>query len=446
VLTLPLLLLSLAGQHAEAWSVLVLGGSGFRGHYTSELLLRSGHNVTVLSRGKNYWGVLAKLKGFGASHWACNRTIDVDPAAGLQPETSGLALCKELVNGTASFDAVVDFSSRTPAELKQAVKLLQGRAGLYVFISNHGVYDVSKNATHGEPTLFEADAVRPGREISPLDRFKLKEKNPKGNDFLESEEELLKQYNSGGFPFTVLRTANVFGPKENTIRYWLLHLWVRAHLPLRLPMHLDETMLETPISMTYTPDIAQAVHRVIAKGSGDICCPEHVHGEAFNLACEEAPNQRTLYNYVAEPMGLNYVETVEMAHNKSIVLYPEIVRGPLNTEKALEALRWAPTDLQKATRSVARFYDRVMLDTGRHKWERETMYSKCKNMLSEDGPKFVSWIRAYYDERRKTELYDELDDEDEDEIVLARPVPEKRSAKKTQRRRRSSRGKEKSDL
>merc|ERR1712194_438485 len=192
-----------------------------------------------------------------------------------------------------------------------------------------------------------------------------------------------------------------------------------------MPMHVDVDLLETPISLSYTPDIAQAVHRVIAKGLGEMCCAEDVEGQAFNLACEEAPVQRSLYNYIAEPMGLNYVETTEMPHNKSIVLYPEIVRGSMSTTKALEKLRWAPTDLQKAVRSVARFYDRVMLDESKFKWERGIMYKKSKKMLGPDGPQFVSWIQAYYAERRKTELYDELDDEDEDEIVLARPPPEK---------------------
>merc|ERR1719343_1343720 len=135
--------------------------------------------------------------------------------------------------------------------------------------------------------------------------------------------------------------------------------------------------------MTYTPDIAQAVWRGIAKGFGEVCCSEHVEAQVFNLACEEAPNQQKLYNYVAEPMGLNYVETTEMSRNKSIVLYPEIVRGPLNIAKALEVLRWAPTDLTKAVRSVARFYDRVMLDESKHRWERDVMYSKMKRMLGE---------------------------------------------------------------
>lgn len=419
-------------RSAGAWSVLVLGGTGFRGHFTTERLVREGHDVTVLSRGTNYWGILERL-GTSVTHWKCNRTLARDYGGAPQPETSGLAECSPLAKREAPFDAVVDFSSRSLEELRQATKLLKGRAAVYVFISTHAVYEVSKNASHGEAFLLESDAVRPGREVSPLERYELKSKNERGDSALECEEELMKQYNSGGFPFVVLRLANVIGPKENSVRYWLLHLWVRAHIALTMPMHLDESLLQTPISMSYTADVAQAVVKVIAKSRNEVCCPEQVHGEAFNLACEEMPTQRALYNHLAEPIGLPYVETIQKEPNQSIVLYPETARGPVSIAKAASVLRWSPTDFAKTARSVARFYDRVMLDERKYKKERELMYAKCKQMLGEDGPRFVAWIRGYYAERRKTELYDELDDEDEDEIVMVRQEPERRKKRKKRR-------------
>ena len=47
-------------------------------------------------------------------------------------------------------------------------------------------------------------------------------------------------------------------------------------------------------------------------------------------------------------------------------------------------------------------------------------YRKIKAMMGQDGPRFVEWTRARLVEQRKSQLYDELDDEDEDDIILAR--------------------------
>jgi len=413
---------------AHGWSVLVLGGTGFRGHLTTERLVRDGHTVTVISRGTRYWDIYDKLQDH-ITLWKCNRTLAREYGGATLPKSSGLVNCSELVNNTAYFDAVVDFSTRTLDEMKQAVQLLRGRVGIYVYMSSHAVYDVAAKATHGEPHSFESDAVRPGREVSPMERFNLKEKSEKGDNELECEEELLKQYNAGGFPYVSLRLANVFGPKENSIRYWLLHLWVKACVALTLPLHVDATLVEKPIALTYTPDIAQAVVRAISKGLNQTCCSEHVHAEAFNLASEEMPSQRILYNLIAEPAGMPYVETILIPTNESVVLYPDNLRGPISISKAQDVLRWSPTDINKAFRGVARFYERVMLEGKKHKREIDIMYKKVKGLLGKDGERFVEWTRGKYAERRKTDLYDELDDEDEDEIVIARPDPGLRQGK-----------------
>ena len=42
---------------------------------------------------------------------------------------------------------------------------------------------------------------------------------------------------------------------------------------------------------TFAPS-AKAVSLAISKGLNETCCAEKVHSEAFNLACEEMPDQR----------------------------------------------------------------------------------------------------------------------------------------------------------
>ena len=48
--------------------VLVLGGTGFRGHLTTEQLVKDGHNVTVISRGFRYWDIFQRLAPH-ITHW-----------------------------------------------------------------------------------------------------------------------------------------------------------------------------------------------------------------------------------------------------------------------------------------------------------------------------------------------------------------------------------------
>ena len=53
--------------------------------------------------------------------------------------------------------------------------------------------------------------------------------------------------------------------------------------------------------------------------------------------------------------------------------YPDVLRGPVSVTKAQEVLRWSPTTLTKALRSVARFYERIMLENEKHKKEIEQL-------------------------------------------------------------------------
>jgi nucleoside-diphosphate-sugar epimerase len=53
---------------ASMGEVLVLGGTGFRGHLTTEQLVKDGHNVTVISRGFRYWDIFQRLAPH-ITHW-----------------------------------------------------------------------------------------------------------------------------------------------------------------------------------------------------------------------------------------------------------------------------------------------------------------------------------------------------------------------------------------
>ena len=100
--------------------ILVLGGTSFVGRAIVEDALRTGAEVTLFGRGKtgtDLFGDLTRLIG----------DRDTGDYAAL---------------GAGSWDAVVDASGYVPRHVDQAMDALGERAGRYLFISSHAVYQL----------------------------------------------------------------------------------------------------------------------------------------------------------------------------------------------------------------------------------------------------------------------------------------------------------------
>lgn len=116
--------------------ILVLGGTSFVGRAIVEDALRTGAQVTLFGRGKT--------------------------GAGLFPELIRLIGDRDTgaygAVGQGSWDAVVDVSGYVPRHVGQAMDALGDRAGRYLFIASHAVYE----DTGLEPgSTEELPAVRP---------------------------------------------------------------------------------------------------------------------------------------------------------------------------------------------------------------------------------------------------------------------------------------------
>ncbi len=167
--------------------LLVLGGTHHVGRALVEEALAAGHEVTTLTRGES--GPPAQ----GAEARYADRT---DPAA------LGEAL------GDDSWDAVVDTWSAAPAAVRDASRLLTGRAGHYGYVSSRSVYawpipsggDESAPVVDGDPDSLDTSdyaAVKRGGELAVLRDF--------------------------GGPSLLARAGLVLGPYERVGRlpYWL---------------------------------------------------------------------------------------------------------------------------------------------------------------------------------------------------------------------------------
>lgn len=106
-----------AAVHSHGMRLLVLGGTEFVGRSVTEAALADGWEVTVFNRGNH------PVPG-GAHALTGDRTAD-----------GGLDALRE-----GEWDAVVDTWSGAPTAVRDAARLLSGRAGRYAYVSSCSVY------------------------------------------------------------------------------------------------------------------------------------------------------------------------------------------------------------------------------------------------------------------------------------------------------------------
>ncbi|CAG7673132.1 unnamed protein product, partial [Allacma fusca] len=96
-------------------------------------MLERNYKITVVSRGNWYFDSGTRIKPH-VKQVICDR------------ENSDLEYCTDLlqvINETAHFDIVIDFSAYKPEVISEALEYLNGKVGLYIYISTDSVYEVS---------------------------------------------------------------------------------------------------------------------------------------------------------------------------------------------------------------------------------------------------------------------------------------------------------------
>lgn len=157
---------------------LVMGGTQFNGLALTRELARTGHDVTVVNRGKT--PVELPL---GVKRRSADRT---DPAA-VRAALAG-----------DDWDVVYDVNAYTPDDTRLMAELLRGRVGHYVFVSSTVIYAASERI--------------PISEDFPLDRSP--QQNEYGRWKIECEDILLREHRERGFPATIVALSMVFGPNN----------------------------------------------------------------------------------------------------------------------------------------------------------------------------------------------------------------------------------------
>jgi 2'-hydroxyisoflavone reductase len=204
--------------------ILVLGGTSFVGRAIVDDALRSGAEVALFGRGKtgaDLFPDLVRLIG--------------------DRDTGDYAALRD-----GRWDAVVDVSGYVPRHVGQAMDALGDRAGRYLFISSHAVYQ------HGAGPGSTEDAPRrqPVRDTEELDA------ETYGPLKVACEDDVVARYGSRA---TLVRPGKVAGPHDpsDMFTYWVR----RAARGGRVALPANP---EQPVQVVDSRDLARLVVQLLA--------------------------------------------------------------------------------------------------------------------------------------------------------------------------------------
>jgi nucleoside-diphosphate-sugar epimerase len=263
--------------------LLFIGGTGNISSACVDLALERGHQVTVLTRGRQ-----PLPAGVQALPGDRNDATSLARAAG------------------RNFDVVLDFVAFQPAQVEAAIAAFGGHTGQYVFVSSATVYR--------RPAL----------------RALTREEDPLGNDHWEyarqkiaCEERLVRAHREGGFPMTIVRPSYTFGPTwiPGAVAghdYTLVHR-IRHGLPII--SHGDGTSFWV---MTFHTDFAQGFLGLVGNA--------RALGEAFHITSDEVLTWDAIYQEIARAAGRE-ASIVHIPSDLLAVLMPDKA-GTLLGDKA----------------------------------------------------------------------------------------------------------------
>lgn len=158
--------------------VLVMGGTQFNGLALVRELARTGHDVTIVNRGKSEAVIPTGVRRLIADRTDHDQMRDV--------------------LGGEDFDAVVDVSAYVPSDVELMVELFKGRIAHYVFVSSTVIY--------------KASDILPITEDHPVDASPTQ--NEYGRNKLLCEDILLREHRENGFPASIVALSMVMGPNN----------------------------------------------------------------------------------------------------------------------------------------------------------------------------------------------------------------------------------------
>jgi nucleoside-diphosphate-sugar epimerase len=244
--------------------VVVIGGTGHIGTYLSPSLVEAGHHVTCVSRG---------LRKPYVDHLAWNQIVPValDRAAEEAQGTFGLRIAE------LQPDAVIDLTCFLPESAQQLVDALRGRVRHFLHCGTIWV--------HGHSVQV------PTTEDVPRQPF-----GDYGCRKVAIERLLLDEFQSSGFPVTVLHPGHLVGQGWAPINpAGNFNLRIFADLAAEREVLLPHLGMET-LHHVHAGDVAQGFVRAIAR-------PDAAIGQSFHVVSAAALTLRGYAEAMASWFG-----------------------------------------------------------------------------------------------------------------------------------------------
>lgn len=248
-------------------NILIIGGTRNLGYRLAQTLLPAGHRVTILNRGK---------------------TRDELPGAveRLRADRTDAAQLRDALGGR-EFDVVVDNTLYSGREADDAVRLLNGRVGHYIFTSTGQVYLVREGAERP----YREDDYEGRLMPAPKPTTYAYEEWTYGMEKRQVEDRLAAAWATDGFPYTSLRLPMVNSERDHFNRLYNYVLRLKDGGPILVP-----TTPNYPLRHVYAGDVIDAIMTLIDTGKGK--------GRAFNIAQDETLSLDEFVALLADILGV----------------------------------------------------------------------------------------------------------------------------------------------
>ncbi len=246
--------------------ILILGGTRNLGHIIAASLLEAGHKVSVLNRGLTRDELPAEVERLKASR-------------------GDTALLRSTI-GDRNFNMIVDMTTYTGADAREAVSVFQGRAERYVFSSSGQVYLVRDGALR---PFCEDDYDGPLVDAPPQESPDYNEWKY-GADKRDAEAVFDQAKRENDFPVTTLRLPMVASERDHYGRIQGYFARLRDGGPILIP---DERGL--PLRHVYAGDVARLIANLCGSSAGI--------GTAFNISFGESTSLEEYLELLASVAG-----------------------------------------------------------------------------------------------------------------------------------------------